>query len=82
MGKTSGLGRRELLVALASGMAVEGQTVTLSAWRAVGQAYGLEMAEERWAMLAPVLERRMAQLEVLRRFRVAEGVEPAGGMEG
>jgi hypothetical protein len=82
MGQTNGLGRRGLLLALASGTAVQGQTVTVAPWRAVGEAYGVKIPEERWGVLAAVLERRRAQLEVLRRFRVAEGVEPSGTAEG
>ncbi len=81
MGITNGVARRELLLALAGGAAAEGQVVTVARWEAAAQVYGVRIGKERWAVLEPVMERRRAQLEVLRRFRVAEGVEPAGGAD-
>jgi hypothetical protein len=77
MGETNGLARRGFLVAWATGTAA-GQTVTVAPWRAVAAAYGVRIGEERWVGLERVLERRRAQVEALRRFRVAEGVEPGG----
>jgi hypothetical protein len=78
MGLTENLGRRELLLALASGRAVQGQTVQVTPWQAVAEVYGVPVAAERWAVLGPVLDRRRANLEALRRFRVAEEVAPWG----
>lgn len=78
MGLHAGVGRRELLLALATGTAAGGQTVTVTPWRAVAEVYGVQVAAERWAVLGPVLERRRANLEALRRFRVAEEVAPGG----
>ena len=78
MGWTEQCGRRELLLALASGGAVQGQTVQVTPWQAVAAVYGVRVSEERWAVLGPVLERRRANVEALRRFRVAEEVAPLG----
>ena len=78
MGWTEQFGRRELLLALASGRAVQGQTVQVTPWQAVAEVYGVQVAAERWAVLGPVLDRRRANVEALRRFRVAEGVAPLG----
>jgi hypothetical protein len=78
MGWTEQFGRRELLLALASGRAVQGQTVQVTSWQAVAEVYGVQVAAERWAVLGPVLDRRRANVEALRRFRVAEEVAPLG----
>ncbi|MFO0502050.1 MAG: hypothetical protein ACK527_07595 [Acidobacteriota bacterium] len=78
MGLTEHLGRRELLLALASGRAVQGQTVQVTPWQAVAEVYGVQVAAERWAVLGPVLDRRRANVEALRRFRVDEEVAPLG----
>lgn len=82
MRATSGVGRRELLLAFAGGTAVQGEPVQVSPWRAAGQVFGVRIREGRWRVLQPVLERRAAQLAALRGFRVAEGVEPVQGVEG
>jgi hypothetical protein len=79
MGETNRVGRRELLLALASGTALQGQSVGVAPWREVAAAYGVRIGAERWGVLTAVLERRRAQLEGLRRFRVAESVELGGG---
>lgn len=78
MGRANGVARRELLLAWAGVTTAQGQVVTVARWRAAA-VYGVQIGEERWAVLEPVLERRQAQVEALRRFRVAEGVEPGGG---
>ena len=80
MGWTEQFGRRELLLALASGRAVQGQTVQMIPWQAVAEVYGVQVAAERWAVLGPVLDRRRANVEALRRFRVAEEVAPLGDL--
>ena len=78
MGWTEQFGRRELLLALASGRAVRGQTVQVTTWQAVAEVYGVQVAAERWAVLGPVMDRRRANVEALRRFRGAEEVAPLG----
>ena len=79
MGRVNGVARRELLLAWAGLATAEGQVVTIARWRAAAAVYGVRIGEERWEVLEPVLERRQAQVQALRRFRVAEGVEPGGG---
>jgi len=82
MGIANRMARRELLLALAAGgTAAQGQVALVAPWRAAAQVYGARIGEERWGVLEPLLERRKVQLEALRRFKVAEGVEPAGGVE-
>lgn len=38
--------------------------------RAVGNAHGLPLSDERLRLLAPILERREAQLKTLREFEI------------
>lgn len=79
MEKTSGMVRRELLLAFAGGATAQGEMISIAPWRAAGAVFSVTIGEDRWAVLEPVLERRRTQLATLRRFRVAEGVEPLAG---
>lgn len=61
--------RRELLLA---GLASSAGAA------AAGPGCGPPLSTERWTVIEPVWARRQVQLETLRRFRVAEDVEPSG----
>ncbi len=70
-------------LALAGGAAIEAPAQpqppaapSMDALRAVAEAHGLRLSDERLRILQPVLARRMAQLRPLREFEIDDRVEP------
>lgn len=72
-------------LALAGGAAIEAPAQqqpaaaaapSMDALRAVAEAHGLRLTDERLRTLQPVLARRMAQLRPLREFEIDDRVEP------
>lgn len=49
---------------------------SMDALRAVAEAHGLRLSDERLRILQPVLARRTAQLRPLREFEIDDRVEP------
>lgn len=79
--------RRRLMqsLALAGGAAIEAPAQqqpaaaaapSMDALRAVAEAHGLRLTDERLRTLQPVLARRTAQLRPLREFEIDDRVEP------
>lgn len=72
-------------LALAGGAAIEASAQqqpaaaaapSMDALRAVAEAHGLRLTDERLRILQPVLARRTAQLRPLREFEIDDRVEP------
>ena len=83
------LARRRLLQTLtlagggfhaAAPSAVAQQELTLDAVRAASALHGRDVSDARLQVLKPVLERRLAQLRVLRSLDIDDTIGPSHGL--
>lgn len=74
--------RRQLLGLLGVGAAVPltARAATVEEVKRFGELLGQRLADERWRILAPVMEQRWAQMRPLRSYVIDEAVEPTAGI--
>lgn len=72
-----------LILSGGSGLAAASPAaVDLESLRAVSEAHGLRLSDERLSVLKPVLDSRQGQLQALRDVTLSDSIAPTTGIPG